>query len=673
MVDHRCRGGDGHAHVHVNMSEFLRYHYRHRQDTATGAGSHRTAHDYYRNHDNTTDWSREWDTSGNTYLSMFGGVYHFCNDPTAEFRARELIASDLADDVRDYHGRPLALAECARRRPGGGGSATFPFFLDADICSATPRSAEEVVAFGSEVVARAIHACYPALDDTFRLIVCAASQPKDLGSWHCPHCDAMLPRQASSVCDACDKEVATDAAVHRPKWKTAVHYRTWNSEACRTGTCPLVVTATEAIAITSVIYAYAIGHPTYSSWGSPEAWQEWCDVAPVSSSVPSLRVLGTVKSSRCHACRGHKDHVASCILCGSSGKLVDNRPYGVVGCLDGRGAACTPPGDRAESLHATSIRVTSAVTTGFVPPSGSIRRLHAGPRDVLASMSLLRNHHASEKDRTFCGLSTREQRRLRALPVNSRKKVRPPASYRPIADPVIRMTVQAAVRNCPVFKGRYTQVILVSLFEQPRAPYRLVAHVDGFNSTFCCNRGPTSDGVVRGPGPHNSSRVYFMLDPDRGIRQRCFSEKPGACPSAATCRAWEGTPWCPLDTRQVTKIWPRQRARLYRGEDAVPATQGTWNRHKNNGGNQAAHARVLSHLIWDCIDGSRALEDLSQVDPRRLLEGCGLVARDCAGDVTHDRSVEMYDLLAMHGRAEPPRGGGDALAAYSDGGGRSEE
>ena len=86
--------------------KFLDLHFRYQRtsqpiDDATSDAFHRAR-------DHKGDWSRSRQPKRYTYLSMFGGTYHFGNDPAREAAAREAIADDVTARREDYRGRPLA-------------------------------------------------------------------------------------------------------------------------------------------------------------------------------------------------------------------------------------------------------------------------------------------------------------------------------------------------------------------------------------------------------------------------------------------------------------------------------------------------------------------------------------------------------------------------------------
>lgn len=701
-------------------SELMRFHYTHRAQAGALREADRVSSTAYYINRESRDWSRERDKKNYTYLSMFGGTLHFGDNREAEHRARELVVQDLVNGARDWKGRPLALAECARIQ---GARAVFPFFLDADIKARARHTHAELVGFGRDVVLPALLQHYPGCPDTFRLLVCAAEEPKDVSVFVCPDCHMCLaepekdtpwlhtwssshqltaetiavftglgvatrddlvyfmehdPTQVhvacgvlpplqrvrarraletlvvvegaanknnatvvtdshtvpvgTRQCQKCDKAFAAEDLVLCPAFKTAVHYRTWNHDAFHsTGDMPAegprtfpVVSGGEAESITSSIYLGAIKHPEYSTWGSTDDWLDWCDVAPVRSSAPSLRVLGTVKSARCHGCQGKRGDIEFCIICAGQGKVVDPRPYRVVGCLDTAGNTITCPRG-PDALHATSIRVTGDVSPGFQDLPHGVPRLFATGAEVAHDRGLLRIVDTGE----FQSMCTTARRRMRsqAHPVAHRRR-RPRGNYRDIIDPVRIHAITGAIHTTSAFAEHYGEVVVSHVFEQPRKPYRLVVHVDGYNSTWCWNRGCTPSGVHRGPGPHGTSRVYFILDPEHGIRQRCFSEKPGAHGNG-TCRGWEGTAWQPLEASVICRLWSHKRAEATTMSSGVPvrATNNTNREHTQ----EYTHALNMSRLLWAGIDHSRAKEGMSQLDPRNFLLCCGAVAEAEAG------------------------------------------
>ena len=610
------------------------YHFAKRRATCT-AGAHVTPASFFRSGDDpSTDWIREPKPQLHTYLSMFGGTMNFCGDVSAEYKAREFIAQDCRNDARDYRGRPLALAECARASPdiNGNSCAMFPFFLDADIKATRPFSHDELVNFAQVIVVPSIKSHYPP--DSFpnmHILVCAAAQPKDLSTYACPACGTTAHDDVSQ-CDCSVKPVL------RPCYKTAVHYRVQNEQS-KAGEMHVgdesrfpVVTSRQAVEITSTIYMRAIQDATFTTWGSSAEWSDWCDVAPVLSSVPSLRVLGTVKSSKCHGCNGRKDDMLCCIICNGSGKIVDDRPYSIVGCVDVHGVRSTGP-TGADALHATSIRVTGAATCDFIHLNSGIPRMFADQADVDRTRSLLRNPDTPTLQ-VFPALANSEKRRLGLKP-NASRPWRPRGNYRRVTSPIIHETTQHILRNTAGFNGHYADVVVVGVYEQPVSPYKLIIRIDGFNSTYCVNRG-SSGGRNRGPGCHGTSRVYFVMDPTHGIRQRCFSNKPGAS-GGKTCKSWEGGPWHAVDNNMVWKIWPHKRA------DATATT------FKSRGVLHGS-ANKIAHLLWQCIDNSRARDGLEQIDPREILKRCGNIARVQVGNIHDnllltDKSKEMYTML----------------------------
>ena len=340
-------------------STFLDLHFKHQRAINSVSESNKDA---YHEDAEKVDWFRSGSTVNHTYLSMFGGTYHFGNSVEEEHRARVAIARDVAEGRLDFFERPLALAECAFVSDG---PVVFPFFLDADIKSPQKRTHEELLCFAARIVVPAICDTYPNLDRTaLRVLVCAASEPKDLTTQRCTVCGGTDGTDGTEGGPCADVECTGFLETH-PLFKTAVHYRVWNGHT----TCAVAVGSKEAVSITSLIYARAVGHPEFRTWGDADAWREWCDVAPILNPVPSLRVLGTVKSSKCHSCGGRKALVDRCILCGGSGKLVDNRPYRVVGCVCGD-CSRRPPPSGAAALHATSIRFRGPKTPGFTCPEG---------------------------------------------------------------------------------------------------------------------------------------------------------------------------------------------------------------------------------------------------------------------------------------------------------------
>ena len=669
------------------MSVFTAFHFRCRQGAST-AGNHRSSTSFYRASE-SSDWSNERGAQSHTYLSMFGGVFDFHGSIENEFTARCKIAQDVLSNGRDWRGYPLALAECARLDQDG--VAVFPFFLDADIKSAHPRTHAELVGLARDVVLPATLSHYPpdAFPDV-HMLVCAARKPKDLSFWSCPSCESVLDAGSleCATCGAVFPDETTDAELRRitktdpsaagvgravlearartlmvphvprvlvwnPLFKTAVHFRTWNTQtSAPTHTLGPeerfpVVTGHQAVDVTSDIYARAIGHPVYSAWGTAAEWLEWCDVAPVVSSTPSLRVLGTVKSSKCHGCHGRKALVATCILCNGSGKVVDDRPYGVVGCLDAAGNACPVPVG-TEAQHATSIRVTGDASAGFVPLVTAVPRLVALPADVERSRSLLRNPEPSVNSIMFRGLSDKDQRRLRLKP-DKRKPQRPRGNYREVMCMRRVSAAQDVVHKTGAFAGHYADVVVTKVYEQPGGTQRLVVHVDGPGSTFCFNRGP-STGRLRGPGTHGSSRVWFILDPDKGVRQRCFSEKPGE--AGGPCKTWAGTPWHDMGPTAMCRIWPHKRA------DATATTFMATSMSRQRRREDTTNATDLSRVMWRCIDHSLALDGQAQLDPHNFLACCGAMVSAEVGGVAHgqelqNRSQTMYAILRRNNLDEP--------------------
>jgi hypothetical protein len=87
----------------------------------------------------------------------------------------------------------------------------------------------------------------------------------------------------------------------------------------------------------------------------------------------------------------------------------------------------------------------------------------------------------------------------------------------------------------------------------------------------------------------------------------------------------------------VWKIWPHKRA------DATATT------FKSRGVLHGS-ANKIAHLLWQCIDNSRARDGLEQIDPREILKRCGNIARVQVGNIHDnllltDKSKEMYTML----------------------------
>ena len=266
------------------------------------------------------------------------------------------------------------------------------------------------------------------------------------------------------------------------------------------------------------------------------------------------------------------------------------------------------------------------------------------------ALSLLRNE---DSKKAFKARSKADRSRLR-LKDNGRTSWRPRGNYRRVRDPAVIKAVQRAIRESPGFCNSYQETVVTHVFQQPKSPYRIVARVEGFGSTFCYNRGPDSFGVPRGPGHHSSSRVFFVLDATNGVRQRCFSEKKGAC-GECSCRAWRGTPWHEIDDALEHLIWwHRRRDRLKQldlpgiriGEEAVHNTE-------------RACAMAIHRILFHGIDRGRAHAGLSQVDARQVLLCAKELAAPEAGVrlsafTPENRADEMIQLLSTHNLDEAP-------------------
>ena len=507
----------------------------------------------------------------------------------------------------------------------------FPFFLDFDLKTTVHRTRDELVRFGQEVVLPCVLEHY--LEGSFsqtRLLVCTAQEPKITDVFSCPECRAPVD-EFWQRCEACGMDRGDQEATRTRFYKCSVHYRFQNEQTLVDGpphqgpeTRFPVVTSNEAVDIYSRIFTAALSS-RYRDWGSHGDWKEWLDVAPVKSTPPSLRVLGTVKSVKCAACCGKRELMECCILCGGSGKVVDDRPYVVVASIDASGTDHGPIGDMETMIHATSIRVTGDPSPGCRALDASIPRLVATDEDVARARTLLRNVNHSDDTSRFETLSRTDKRRYQLTPVQATKTKR---NYVEVDTPRIWEAAEAVVRSS--FGGVYADVVVTKVLRSSKG---FCVNVDGRGSTYCANRGP-SNGQARGPGPHASSHVYFILHADRGIRQRCFSQKIGAC--GGSCRAWEGTCFSPIDLSMVYKLWPKKRAE---------ATAASFDGFLN----QSDPLAVAVGRISQCIDNSLA-QDEAQLDTIRMMECVSRLVRTqagqrCQGMLLEDNTPAMLKLL----------------------------
>jgi hypothetical protein len=253
------------------------------------------------------------------------------------------------------------------------------------------------------------------------------------------------------------------------------------------------------------------------------------------------------------------------------------------------------------------------------------------------SRSLLRNPVPTEGTvglHQFSGLTENNRRRLKVKPAGAAEAARtwrPRGNYRRLRrddpeDGLRYAAVQRSIRACPRFGEHYREVVVAALFQHPKPPHRIVARVDGFGSTFCYHRrGPA------GGSAHASSHVYFVLDPVRGMWQRCFSEKVGS--TGATCRSWDGTP--PHDIYRPGDIWPRARAE--RNTVDLPTGPGATVATLTAVPHSAAAARQRECLaIERCcqrIDRTLALQGRPELDKEQLVRACGALVAGEAGTV----------------------------------------
>lgn len=524
------------------------------------------------------DWiaDRNPDPQSFTYLSLWGGRYTL-PDRDSELASRRRIAADVIKGRKDRHGRPLALAECTRR--GADRVVRFPFFLDMDVRRAAPLSHDDMITFGREVVLPSLRQHYEgAPSDVFRLYVCAAKESKDESYSVCCGDD---PLRDGTTCVACgtvygqcceDPAVGDDGVCMycegRPPapprtihvFKTAVHYRCHNHVADEAQTWP-VCNQAQAVAITSTICMRAIAER--ADWGTAGDFRDWIDVAPITQGmesgrgVPSLRVMGTVKATRCRNCTQRRTR-GVCTVCYGSGKVCDDRPYRVVAALDAAGETTALP-KAAETVLVTSVRSWVEDTTpGFLPCAKGTPLLYATESQHTAARSMLR---CTQSGLEFDQHSAATQTRLRLPAVKGTAEEVSKAAVREISSPAMKRDVLRAIRD--VWGTRYEGIAITSIRESPKTGC-LYVNCDGRNATFCHHKGDC----------HRTSRIWFFMHPSCGIRQRCWSCK---AIGGVTCRAWRGTEWQAIS--QPRRFF--RQARIDAGFELLPAategaTGGAW-------------------------------------------------------------------------------------------------
>ena len=343
-------------------------------------------------------------------------------------------------------------------------------------------------------------------------------------------------------------------------FKTAVHYRCHNHVADETQTWP-VCDQHQAIAITSTICMRAISER--ADWGTAEDWRDWVDVAPITQGivsgrgVPSLRIVGTVKASRCRRCMQSRRR-GVCTVCYGSGKVCDDRPYRVVAALDAAGAEAAVP-KPVETVLVTSVRSWVEETTpGFLPCAKGTPLLYATDDQRAAASSLLR---CTQSALEFDQQNSTTQSRLRLPNARRGTEVVSKAASREICSPAMKRDVLWAIRD--VWGTRYEGLSITSIRESPKTGC-LYVNCDGRNATFCHHKGDF----------HRTSRVWFFMHPTSGIRQRCWSCK---AIGGVTCRSWRGTEWQPIS--QPRRFF--RQARIDAGFELLPeategATRGAW-------------------------------------------------------------------------------------------------
>ena len=351
--------------------------------------------------------------------------------------------------------------------------------------------------------------------DMFRVVCCTTSYKTET----CSGCVCVCVKdQPDPACDTCRGTGCTGKSragkacdkcngLHPVKKKTGVHL-IWPQ---------LFVTTDMCLDMRETVLADLIS--TFGQRSSPfNAWRDVVDAAVYNKS--GLRMLGSRKTDKCHACKKGKVDGEDCVKCGRMGRVDVGRPYAPLFVTNGLGRRDV---SREKEYEANYLRLLldckirsdlREPTAGWVVPDGAP---------------------------TF---ATSEDKKGSSAAAGGHKKT-PTRHTRVQVDSPEAEALQTWFRTCP--QPAFRELIVTSVLKTSKASNSYIVNVTGHNCTFCQNVGRC----------HRSNRIFFVAGVD-GIKQRCHdsAEAADADMKYGLCRDYASAPM-PLTSRLAEILFPR--------------------------------------------------------------------------------------------------------------------
>jgi hypothetical protein len=444
-----------------------------------------------------------------THIDMSGGKFHIPFVPADSKFPLDTEETFLKLYARVYlEGHKMWFIE--QRTP------VFRLFMDLDFKQPEALSAYKIEAIAL-VVSRSIRKFWPddCESDMFRVVCCTTSYKTETCSGCVCTCVKDHPDPACDTCrgtgctgksragKACDK----CNGLHPVKKKTGVHL-IWPQ---------LFVTTDMCLDMRETVLADLIS--TFGQRSSPfNAWRDVVDAAVYNKS--GLRMLGSRKTDKCHACKKGKVDGEDCIKCGRMGRVDVGRPYAPLFVTNGLGRRDV---SREKEYEANYLRLLLDC------------KIRSDLREPTEGWSV------PEGAPTF---ATSEDKKGSSAAAGGHKKT-PTRHTRVQVDSPEAEALQTWFRTCP--QPAFRELIVTSVLKTSKASNSYIVNVTGHNCTFCQNVGRC----------HRSNRIFFVAGID-GIKQRCHdsAEAADADMKYGLCRDYASAPM-PLTSRLAEVLFPR--------------------------------------------------------------------------------------------------------------------